>query len=274
MPIDPADFNTIVEFARKEAAITLEPGKEYLVESRLNPLVRQFQFANIGELVSKLRLQQSPQLKRACLDALTTNETSFFRDIHPFETLRTEIIPRAMANRTAERSLTIWFGACSSGQEPYSTAILLKEHFPQLATWKLNLLGFDISQSMVDRCKEGRYSTLEVNRGLQAPLLVKYFRREGANWFVNDELKSMIKFSTGNLLGVWPPTPQIDIAFLRNVLIYFDVPTKQQVLRTLKTRLRKDGVLMLGGPETTHNIDPDFERVTVGRSIYFTLKQS
>jgi len=170
-----------------------------------------------------------------------------------------------------DRTLTIWFGACSSGQEPYSVAMLLRENFPELLGWKLNLYGVDISAEMVARSKEGRFSTIEVNRGLPAPLLMKYFKRDRASWVISDELRNLFHFSEGNLTGVWPAMPRIDIAFLRNVLIYFDVETKKQILRTLKTRMRPDGVMLLGGSETTLNLDPDFRRVTCGRTSYYAL---
>jgi chemotaxis protein methyltransferase CheR len=197
---------------------------------------------------------------------MTTNETSFFRDIHPFDALRSQIIPDLIKARAGERSLSIWCAAASSGQEPYSVMMLLRQHFPQLADWDLRFLCTDLSKEMIDRCRAGRYSQLEVNRGLPAPMLVKWFRRDGADWVIDPALRQPMDFRTMNLIEPWPAMRPVDLVMIRNVLIYFDVATKQDILGKIRKVLRPDGFLVLGAAETTLNIDDAYERVAIGRS--------
>jgi chemotaxis protein methyltransferase CheR len=263
-----ADFDVVRALVRERAGIVLEPGKEYLVESRLSSLVRSQGFASIAELVSALRLRR-PGLADAVVDAMTTNETSFFRDVHPFEALRTTIIPELIAARRATRELSIWCAASSSGQEPVSLAMLLREHFPELTGWRLRILATDISPSMLDKCRAGRFSQLEVNRGLPASYLVKYFSRAGADWVVNPEVQRMIEYRFLNLMSPFPALGRLDLVLIRNVLIYFDIETKRRVLGGIKKVLRPDGVLMLGSSETTMNIDEGWAGWTIGRTIAY-----
>ena len=158
---------------------------------------------------------------------MTTNETSFFRDVHPFDALRDTLLPELIERRATERSIKIWSAACSSGQEPYTIAMLIRENFPALAAWRVEILGTDLSTEVLDRAREGRYAQLEVNRGLPAPMLVKYFEHHGASWVVKPDLKRGIDFRPMNLITPWPAMPRFDFVFLRNVLIYFDRATKQ-----------------------------------------------
>lgn len=272
MALSDGDFQYISTLVREQAAIVLEKGKEYLVESRLAPLARQEGFDSIGDLVARLSSRPLNDLHSKVVEAMTTNETSWFRDIHPFEALNKVIVPEFMKKREAERSLYIWCAACSSGQEPYSIAILLREHFPALESWRVKIIACDFSNEMVEYARQGRYSQLEVNRGLAAPLLVKYFNRNGLEWQLKDEVRRMVEIQQMNLIEPWPPLPSMDVIFLRNVLIYFDMATKKAILERLHNLLKPDGYLFLGGAETTFHIDDSFERVQLEKTIGYRLR--
>jgi chemotaxis protein methyltransferase CheR len=264
VPISPTDFAYLQGFLRDRSAIVLEPGKEYLAETRLGPVARTLGLGTLDELLHKLRVEPHGALSTRVVEALTTNETSFFRDNHPFEALRTQLLPELIKKRASERVLNLWCAASSSGQEPYTIAMLLDEHFPELATWRVRFLATDISQEMLRRSRAGVYSQLEVNRGLPARYLVKYFEKRGADWQIRKELRDSIEFSELNLARPFPPMPQLDLVFIRNVLIYFDVPTKREILGKIRHNLRRDGYLFLGGAETTLNVDETFKRVPAG----------
>jgi chemotaxis protein methyltransferase CheR len=268
--ISPLEFDYIRDFVRRRAAIVLEDGKEYLALSRLAPVARANGLGSVSELVSALRTAPpgSP-LHELVVDAMTTNETSFFRDVHPFDSLRTAVLPEVIERNKARRTLDIWCAAASSGQEPYSLAMLIREHFPLIAGWTVRILATDISPSMVAKAKTGRYGQLEVNRGLPAPLLIKYFHRAGANWELDDSVKRMVRFELHNLVGAWPPMPLMDIVMMRNVLIYFDVETRKSILDRVRRALRPDGYLLLGSAETTLNLDVEFERSPQGRTTWY-----
>jgi chemotaxis protein methyltransferase CheR len=264
-----ADFDYIRDLVRRESAIVLEPGKEYLVESRLTPVARQEGLVTIDQLVTALRRGSANGLQRRVVEAMTTNETSFFRDIYPFDALRTRVIPELVARRASERRLTIWSGACSSGQESYSTIIMLREHFPALSNWKVTIYATDLSHEMVERTRNGRFSQLEVNRGLPAPMLLKYFERHGMEWQVREEHRRLIEAQQMNLAASWPSLPSMDIVLMRNVLIYFDVKTKKEILARIRSVLRPDGYLFLGSAETTLNLDEAFERVQIEKAVCY-----
>ena len=271
MAITRSDFDFIRDLVHGKAGIVLESGKEYLVESRLLPLARKEGFGSLKDLVVKLRLGPANGLHYRVVEAMTTNETTFFRDHKPFELLRTKVLPEVVSRRSAARSISLWCAACSSGQEPYSIAMLLREHFGFLATWRVDLIASDISREMLERTRQGRYSQLEVNRGLPAAYLVKYFRKEGAEWHVRDDLRQMLSLREINLADRWPMLPQMDIIFMRNVLIYFSVESKKEILARVRRSLRADGYLFLGGAETTLNLDDNFEAVS-GLSTCYRLK--
>ena len=273
MGINPADFDFISKIVREQSAIVLEKGKEYLVESRLMPLVHQEKLESLENLVKKVKSTPRGTLKDAVIEAMTTNETSFYRDIHPFETLKKEIFPELIEKRKAQKELNIWCGASSSGQEPYSLVMLLKNSFPELNTWRTNFSASDLSNQMLNRCKSGIYSQLEINRGLPAPLMVKYFERIGTEWQVKEELRKMIQFRIINLSESWPMMPPMDLIMMRNVLIYFDVEMKKNILGRVRKLLRPDGYLFLGAAETTLNLDENFERMPFKQSGCYRLKQ-
>ena len=209
-------------------------------------------------------------LEGKVIDAMTTNETSFFRDIHPFDALRTTIIPELMDKRRATRQLTFWCAAASSGQEPYSLLMMLKDNFPELSSWQVRFLATDISPSMIEKSKSGKYTQLEVNRGLSAQLLVKYFERVGADWQINAEVRAMVEFRLVNLAEPLPAMSPIDVVFIRNVLLYFDSDTKKRILQAIRKNLNPDGVLLLGSSETTFNIDEGWASRPIGKTIVYS----
>jgi chemotaxis protein methyltransferase CheR len=273
MALAKPEFDYLRQLVREQSAIVLDDGKEYLVEMRLMSLARLEGCNTVDDFARRLRGQPFGATHRAVVDAMTTNETSFFRDLHPFETLKSTILPELIERRRDQRSLSIWCAACSSGQEPYSLAMLIRDRFPQLLSgWQLNLLAGDISQEMLRRAREGLFSQLEINRGLPAPLLVKFFEKDGSAWRIKDELRRMVRFHELNLIGSWPSLPPLDMLFIRNVLIYFDLETKRAILAKARRALKPDGLLFLGGAETTLNVDDAWERVQDGKTVYYRIR--
>ena len=269
MSISGSDVDFISDVVRQRSAIVLDRSKEYLIESRLVTLARQRGDASVEDLVRKLRAAPSGPLRDEVVEAMTTNETSFFRDGHPFMALSNTILPELLVQRGRERSLNIWCAACSSGQEPYTIAMLIQELIGADPSWRVRLLATDLDTKMLQRTKEGIYNQFEVNRGLPAPLLVRYFARHGMNYQVDSRLRAMIETKFLNLADPMPPMPQFDIVFLRNVLIYFDVDVKRRILQGVKKVIRPDGYLFLGGAETTMNVDDSWERQTIGRATVY-----
>lgn len=247
-------------------------GKEYLIESRLQPLLREFKLDSAEELIERLR-RGDKRIEGAAVDSMTTNETSFFRDQHPFETLANSVIPD-MRTKANLRGLSIWNGACSSGQESYTLAMTLKEHFPEwCGTGRAKIISTDVSPQMVERTKSGTYSRFEINRGLPASHAVKYFEQSGRNWVAKPDLRSMIDAREMNLLKPWVGIPKCDVVLLRNVLIYFTVEKKQDILRRIRTTvLAPHGCLILGASETTVGLDANFETRRVGKSTFHFVK--
>jgi chemotaxis protein methyltransferase CheR len=273
MSISTADFDFIRMMVREQAAIVLETGKEYLVEARIGPLASREGLSSLHDLVEALRKDPGNGLRKKVVDAMTTNETFFFRDVEPFEVIKKNILPEIMAARASTRKLNLWCGASSTGQEPYSVAMMLREHFPQLATWEINYLATDIAGDVVEKARAGRYGQIEVNRGLPVTYLMKYFQKQGLEWEIKESIRRMVTFKEMNLIKPWPAIPPQDIIMLRNVLIYFDVDTKKTILRKMRELLRPDGYLFLGGAETTLNLDEQFERVPFERAGCYRLKK-
>ncbi|HVX60884.1 MAG TPA: protein-glutamate O-methyltransferase CheR [Pirellulales bacterium] len=267
--LTPADFELIRGLVRRNSAIVLEQDKHYLIETRLQMLAKTDGFPSVDHLMAEIR---AGKRHARVVEAMTTNETSFFRDLLPFEAFRKLVLPELMNKRAGQRRLQIWCAACSTGQEPYSLAMLLREHGPSLKDWKLQLLASDLSTHVLERAKQASFNQLEVNRGLPAPLLLKYFRKVGAQWLLKDEVRELVQFQQLNLIGPWPVLPEMDVVFLRNVLIYFDVDVKRQILARVRRLLRPDGFLFLGGAETTLNLDDAFERVPFERSGCYRLR--
>lgn len=261
-------------FLKENSEIVLTPEKEYLVEARLAPIQKKLGLSSLAELMNKLRFEPFGALHNEVIEAMTTNETYFFRDVKPFEALRNEVLPDLIDARSSKRSLTIWSAACSSGQEAYSIKMTLKEFFPQLVNWNTRIFCTDLSQEMINRTVEGRFSQLEVNRGLPIQMLVKYFQKVGNDWQVKPDLKVGLDAKVMNLAKPWPPLPPIDVLFLRNVLIYFDLETKTQILNRVAKVLAPDGILFLGGSETTLNISNEYERRGNSETSYYVLKKA
>ena len=269
MSITPIEFDYLRKLMAEHTAIVLDAGKEYIAESRLAQLVAQEGFDSIRDLIHTLRSNSFDALHRKVVNAMTNNETWFFRDLVPFQALQKAVLPALIASRASERRLSIWCAACSCGQEPYSIAMLLKENFPELHNWNLRLLATDISTSVLERAQRGHYSQLEINRGLPVRLLARYFTREGLDWVISDELRRSIEFRTFNLAEPWRDFPICDIIFVRNVLIYFDVETKKGILGRMRRSLRADGYLFLGGAETTFNLDNNYERIQYETTAFY-----
>ena len=272
MALAERDFSYVRDLVYGSAAIVIEPGKEYLVESRLAPIAKEEGFVDLSGLVAKLRSAPQNGLHRKVVDAMTTNETTFFRDLYPFDMLRTEILPRLIEARKSTQVLTIWCAACSTGQEPYSVAMLLREHFPLLSRWRVKIYATDYCGPVLEKAKAGVFGQLEVNRGLPAPMLIKYFERRGSDFHIKDEIKSLIDFRQLNLMDQWPAMGPVSVIFIRNVLIYFDVATKKRILSRAHDLLTPDGTLFLGGAETTLNLEDRFMPVRVARGVSFSRK--
>lgn len=272
MPISQPELDYVRDLVYKRAAIVLEPSKQYLVESRLTPLARDEGFESIDALVARMRNQPFNGLHTRVIEAMTTNETSFFRDVHPFDALRTHVLPKIIEKRTISRSLFIWCAAASTGQEPYTIAMVIREHFPQLATWNVRILGTDLSTEVLERAREGKYRQLEVNRGLPASYLVKYFEQRGSDWQIKRELRGMVEYKQANIIEPWPAMATPDVIFVRNILIYFDIETKKKILGRMRGILAPHGALFLGGAENTLGLDDGYERVAEGRAVFYRLK--
>jgi chemotaxis protein methyltransferase CheR len=272
LPVSSLEFEYVRSLVRRESAIVLDDSKKYLVSSRLLPLAKEHGFDSVAALVS--RLQASPQgtLHTLVVEAIATTETSFFRDIHPFTALRDEILPKLLREqRNTGGTLNIWSAACSSGQEAYTVAMILRDRFAAMPGWSFQLLASDISRQMVERAQRGVYTQVEVNRGLPAPYLIRFFDQRDGQWHLKDDVKNMCRFFHQNLAQAWTAIPPVDIVMLRNVLIYFDVETRREVLRRVRGLLRPGGYLLLGSAETTLNLDDTFNRIRVGRAVFYQV---
>jgi chemotaxis protein methyltransferase CheR len=264
-------FSFVSDLLQQHAAIVLSPGKEYLVESRLLPLARQIGLDDVGALVARLQTRPDDNLRRQIVEAMTTNETSFFRDRDPFNAFSQAILPDLCKERSASPRLNVWSAACSSGQEPYSIAMSIVDHPLITCDWQVEVLATDLNEEMLERARQARYSQLEVNRGLPVAMLVRHFERAETDWRVVPAVRGMVRFKQLNLAEAFD-LPQMDVIFLRNVLIYFNPTTKVEVLKRVRRILRPDGYLFLGGAETTLGLDDEFERVMVGSTTAYRHK--
>lgn len=260
-PIGTDDFEFLRQLVGEQAGIVLDPEKAYLIERHLAPLARRTGHDSIPALVHDLKQRPSGPLMPQVVEAMTTNETSFFRDAMVFESLRAAVIPELIRVRRADRTLDLWCAACSSGQEPYSVLMMLREHFPELASWRVRYVTSDLSTEMLDRTRAGIYSRHEVSRGLPPALLKKYFEPlDGGSWQVRAELRAALDVRRVNLIGDWPRLPAPDLVMIRNVMIYFDQPTKRRILQRIKNLMAPHGFLFLGTAETPRLLDDDFVR--------------
>jgi chemotaxis protein methyltransferase CheR len=263
------EYDYIRTLVKRSSAMVLDDGKEYLIQARLANLVRQEGVPTIEHLVAKLRERPDGPLHSRVVEAMTINETSFFRDINPFEVIKRQVLPALQKARATNRTINIWSAACSTGQEPYSLAMVLREVLPDIATWRVKIHATDLCSQVLEKAKLGKFSQLEVNRGLPAPMLIKHFVQDGTEWAVKPHLRELVEFRQMNLSAPWTGLPPMDVVLMRNVLIYFDVETKRRLLGYLRDVLRPDGYLFLGAAETTFNIDGSFEAVEQGRTIYY-----
>jgi len=266
--MNPADFDFLAAFLRQRSGLTLGPEKGYLLESRLMPVARRWGVADLAALVARLRGGVPDSMAVEVVEAMTTNESFFFRDSKPFDQFRDFVLPHLLRSRAATRSIRIWSAACSHGQEPYSLAMLLKEREAALAGWRVEILATDISREVLRRAEEGLYSQFEVQRGLPIRQLMQYFAQEGERWRVKPALRSMVNFRYFNLLDDPGVLGRFDVVFLRNVLIYFDPPTKTRVLEAVARQMAPDGLLFLGGAETVLGVTQRFRVVPEQRGVY------
>jgi chemotaxis protein methyltransferase CheR len=262
------DFRLFSRVLRERSGLALGEEKTYLLESRLMPLARRRGLDGLGALATALRHPAARDLEREVVEAMTTNESFFFRDGQPFDAFRKVILPRLLEARAARRSIRIWSAACSSGQEPYSLAMILAEESARLAGWRVDIVATDLSTEILDRARAGVYSHFEVQRGLPIQYLAKYFGGEGDRWQIVPEIRRTIDFRTFNLLDDPASLGPFDVVFCRNVLIYFEAPTKTRVLDRIARLMPADGYLVLGGAETVLGVTDRFAPLPGQRGLY------
>ena len=264
----PSDYDFLRKMLKARSGLVLAAEKHYLVESRLMPIARKHGLLNLTGLVARLKGPDTEALAVEVVEAMTTNESFFFRDKLPFEQFRDTIIPALMAARGPSRRIRIWCAAAATGQEPYSLAIILKELGKELKGWRVEILATDISNEVLEKAKSGIYTQFEVQRGLPALMLIKYFSQVGELWQIAPELRGMVKFMPLNLLDDFSHLGRFDVVFCRNVLIYFDQPTKSAVLDRIADVGERDGFLVLGGAETVVGLTNRFKLVADKRGLY------
>ncbi|HYB09161.1 MAG TPA: CheR family methyltransferase [Alphaproteobacteria bacterium] len=262
------DFNFLSRLLKECSGLTLGEDKGYLLENRLVPIARQRAFKNLDELIAAVRANRFGDAARDVVDAMTTNESFFFRDKRPFDQFATIVLPHILNTRTASRYLRIWSAACSNGQEPYTIAMILRENATWLSGWRCEILATDLSRQVLAKARAGIYSQFEVQRGLPISLLLKYFRQDGERWHIDSALRAMVQFREFNLLDDPCALGTFDVVFCRNVLIYFDQATKSDVLQRIRRVMTDDGFLYLGGAETVLGITDRFHPISGERGIY------
>jgi chemotaxis protein methyltransferase CheR len=271
----PEDFTYFCKLILDRTGLVLGPDKTYLIESRLTPVARKHNLGGLDGLANTLRQGRSNDVLRDFTDALMTNESFFFRDTKPFDQFRDVVLPRLLASRAAAaKRIRIWSAACSTGQEAYSLAMLLKEQGAKLAGWTIEITGTDISHEVLVRARNGIYTQFEVQRGLPIQLLVKYFKQDGDKWQLTPEIRGMVKYKEFNLLADPTGLGGFDVVFCRNVLIYFDQKAKTAILERISRLLPPDGLLYLGGAETVLGVSDKFEPLAGHRGIYALTGQS
>lgn len=264
----PNDYDYLRVFLKQRSGLVLNNEKQYLIESRLMPVAKRAGLGSITELVLKLREFGSTQLQEQVVEAMTTNESFFFRDKVPFEHFTQTMLPEMLAARAKERKIRIWCAAASTGQEPYTLAMCLKENEAKLAGWRVEIIGTDLSNEVLEKARAGVYSQFEVQRGLPINHLLKYFKQNGDVWQISAEMRSMIQYKKLNLLENFSMLGQFDIVFCRNVLIYFDNETKIDILNRIRKQMPDDGFLVLGAAETVVGLTDAFKPVPEKRGLY------
>jgi chemotaxis protein methyltransferase CheR len=266
--VTPHDYDFLRKCLKDRSGLVLSADKQYLVESRLLPVARKAGLTTLGELVGMLRDAHDPALMTTVVEAMTTNESFFFRDKAPFEHFRATIMPALIEARRAARFIRIWCAAASTGQEPYSLAMCLKEIAREILGWRIEILATDLSGEVLEKARQGIYSQFEVQRGLPIQLPVKHFTRSGEFWQIAPELRAMVRYRQLNLLTDFSQLGTFDVVFCRNVLIYFDAETKTDVLNRLARVTASDGFLILGAAETVVGLTDRFKMVTDRRGLY------
>ncbi len=262
------DFDLFVKIVYQRSGLVLTKEKAYLLDSRLMPVARRWNLAGLDELAAVLRQRMDEALLADITDAMTTNESSFFRDQRPFDQFRQIVLPKFIAARAANKRLRIWSAACSNGQEPYSLAMILDEEASKMPGWNVEIIATDLCRDVLEKAKQGLYTQFEVQRGLPIQMLVKHFTQVGDKWQISKAMQSKIKYQPFNLLESMTAMGQFDIIFCRNVLIYFDQPTKTRVLENMSRQMPNDGVLYLGGAETVLGITQAFKPMDGQRGLY------
>lgn len=266
--MNPAEYDYLRQFLKSRSGLVLSNEKQYLIESRLLPVARKAGLQSIAALVAKLKEPRETALAEAVVEAMTTNESFFYRDKTPFEHFTQMMMPEMLKARAASKKIRIWCAAASTGQEPYTLAMCLKEMERQLVGWRIEILGTDISNEVLDRARAGTYTQFEVQRGLPIQLLLKYFTQQGESWTISPELRAMVQWRKFNLLDSFASFGQFDIVFCRNVLIYFDQPTKVDILGRISKVMAPDGYLVLGAAETVVGLTDAFKPAPDRRGLY------
>ncbi len=266
--MNPWDFEFIATLLKQRSGLIVSKDKVYLLESRLVPVARKHGHGTLDALIAKLRSGAPEALVKEVVEAMTTNESFFFRDGKPFDLFRTETLPYMLKARAAKKSFRIWSAACSTGQEAYSLAMILREEAAKLAGWKVEIVGTDLSTEVLDRARAGLYTQFEVQRGLPVQLLIKNFTQKNEMWELDPAVRAMVQYRPLNLLGDLSSLGTFDVVFCRNVLIYFDQPTKTSVLERISKTMPADGVLFLGGAETVLGISDRFKPMPGQRGVY------
>ncbi|WP_319775153.1 protein-glutamate O-methyltransferase CheR [Breoghania sp.] len=269
----PTEFNFLKTFLKTRSGLMLSNEKQYLVESRLLPVARKAGMSTLSELISKVQRGGNAALEKEVVEAMTTNESFFFRDKTPFDNFTNVMLPALMKARGDRKRLRIWCAAASTGQEPYSLAMLLKEAAPRLAGWRIEIIGTDLSTEVLEKARTGVYSQFEVQRGLPIQLLLKYFTQNGDLWQISSEMRSMVQWRMMNLLESFSSMGEFDVIFCRNVLIYFDQETKSDILNRLAKQMPQDGYLVLGAAETVVGLSSAFQPVQGHRGLYHRGKE-
>jgi len=262
------DFEYLCTLLKQRSGLVLTKDKAYLLESRLLPVASKHKLPGFDELVKAVRQQANEAMIRDVVEAMTTNESFFFRDTRPFEQFRTIVLPHLLKVRAASRTFRIWSAACSSGQEPYSLAMIMLEESAKLAGWRTEIVATDLSNEILQRAKDGLYTQFEVQRGLPVTMLMKYFEQTGDKWRINAKVRDMVSYRPFNLLESPAGLGRFDVVFCRNVLIYFDAPAKTKVLDGIARQMPADGILYLGGAETVLGITDRFKLIEGQRGIY------
>jgi chemotaxis protein methyltransferase CheR len=265
--VTPPDYEYLRKYLKDHSGLDLSADKQYLIESRLLPLARRAGLSGISDLVQKMKGGSAP-FNTQVVEAMTTNETFFFRDKVPFEHFRDLIMPQLLSSRANRKTVRIWCAAGSTGQEPYSLAMSLKEMGVQLSGWRVEIIATDLSQEVLEKSRAGLYSQFEVQRGLPIQMLVKYFKQVGELWQINADIRAMVQHRQLNLLHDFSQLGVFDVIFCRNVLIYFDQETKAQAFSRLAKAMEPDGFFILGAAETVVGLTTVFKPVAERRGVY------